>query len=346
MQSVPQLVKAAREIKLRYLEGNIPGLTRKRKGKGFVYLDVFKKPLKDPKILDRVERLVIPPAWKEVWISPWENSHLQATGFDEKGRKQYIYHPDWIALTQENKFSKLPDFALSLPKIRWRIRKDLNSPGLMSKKVIATIVWLLEHTFIRVGNEEYAKQNASFGLTTLRNRHVKVAGQKIRFEFKGKSGVSHLIDISHPQVAKIIKKCIELPGFQIFKCIDDEGKKHVIDSEDVNEYLQSITKQGTTAKDFRTWGGTTLSAVTLKKIGPFESDYQFKKNVNQAVKTVAHHLRNTTSVCRKYYIHPKVINSYQTNLLVPHFEKVTSKGNKIRGLTLNEFAVFELLQKN
>lgn len=346
MQDIPGLIQTARQIKLRYLENNIPGFTRKRAGKGFVYFDVFGKTLKDPPALERINTLVIPPAWKEVWISPLDNSHLQATGIDEKGRKQYVYHPDWIKICQENKFNKLTEFALMLPKIRYKVSKDMKGASLSRKKVVSTIIWLLEHTFIRVGNEEYARDNKSFGLTTLRNKHVKVRGSKVRFEFKGKSGIQHLVDITHPKVAKVIKKCIELPGFELFQCIDEDGKKHVVDSEDINEYLNETTGKNLTAKDFRTWGGTTLSAVSLKDIGPYLTDYQFKKNVNQAVKTVAHHLRNTTSVCRKYYIHPKVINSYQKNILIPHFEEVFAKGKKMNGLSLNESAVFELLQKN
>ncbi len=346
MQSASDLILQAKNANLKYLADSIPGFKRIRTGKEFKYLDVFGKTLTDKKILERINSLIIPPAWDDVWISPIGQSHLQATGIDEKGRKQYIYHSDWIKLTQENKFNKLTEFAGMLPKIRFKVLRDMKSSGLARKKVVSTIIWLLEHTFIRVGNEEYARDNKSFGLTTLRNRHVKIKGAQVRFEFKGKSGIEHLVDITHPKVAKVIKKCIELPGFELFQCIDADGKKHVIDSEDVNEYLQETTGQNVTAKDFRTWGATTLSAVTLNKLGRFESDFQFKKNVNRAVKTAAHHLRNTTSICRKYYIHPKVINSYQKHILIPHFEEILSKGNKIRGLSLNEFAVFELLQKN
>lgn len=346
MQSPSDLILQAKNANLKYLTESIPGFKRIRAGKGFKYLDVFGKNLRDRKIIDRINNLHIPPAWVEVWVSPLESSHLQTTGLDERGRKQYIYHPEWIKLTQENKFNKLTEFAEMLPKIRYKITKDMKSASLSRKKVVSTIIWLLEHTFIRVGNEEYARDNKSFGLTTLRNRHVKIKGRSVRFEFKGKSGIEHLVDITHPKVAKVIKKCIELPGFEIFKCIDEDGKKHVIDSEDVNEYLQETTGQNVTAKDFRTWGATTLSAVTLNKLGNFDTEYQFKKNINQAVKTAAHHLRNTTSICRKYYIHPKVISSYQKQILIPHFEEIFSKGKKIRGLSLNEFAVFELLQKN
>lgn len=346
MQSPSDLILQAKNANLKYLTESIPGFKRIRAGKGFKYLDVFGKNLTDRKIIDRINNLHIPPAWVEIWVSPLESSHLQTTGLDERGRKQYIYHPDWIKLTQENKFNKLTEFAEMLPKIRYKITKDMKSASLSRKKVVSTIIWLLEHTFIRVGNEEYARDNKSFGLTTLRNRHVKIKGRSVRFEFKGKSGIEHLVDITHPKVAKVIKKCIELPGFEIFKCIDEDGKKHVIDSEDVNEYLQETTGQNVTAKDFRTWGATTLSAVTLNKLGNFDTEYQFKKNINQAVKTAAHHLRNTTSICRKYYIHPKVISSYQKQILIPHFEEIFSKGKKIRGLSLNEFAVFELLQKN
>lgn len=342
---IQDLTEAARKIKLKYISPEIPGFKRISSGPGFKFLDVFDKPLKDPKILERINALVLPPAWKEVWISPLPYSHLQATGIDEKGRKQYIYHKSWIEFNQQNKFNKLPEFALSLPKIRRKIKLDLHSSGLPQTKVLATIVWLLENTFIRIGNEEYAKENKSFGLTTLRNRHVNFFGSKVRFEFKGKSGVKHLVDITHPQVIKVIKKCIELPGFELFQCIDDGGKRHRIDSEDVNEYLNSISKMEITAKDFRTWGATNLSAINLNKLGFVENLHQIKKNINQTIKAVAHHLRNTTTVCRNYYIHPKVINSYQDNILIPHFSKISKKGSQINGLRTEEYATLTLLQK-
>lgn len=346
MQASHDLIQAAKKIKLRYIPDNYPGLKRLKNGKNFKYIDVFGKDLKDSQILERINKLAIPPAWKEVWISPLPNSHLQATGQDEKGRKQYIYHQDWTKLSQQNKFNKLIDFALKLPKIRRRIDLDLNTFGLAPKKVLATIVWLLENTFIRVGNEEYARENNSFGLTTLRNKHVSIFGSKVRFEFKGKSGIKHLVNISHPKVSKVIKKCIELPGFELFQCIDSDGKRYAVNSEDVNEYLQDIAKDDITAKEFRTWGGTTLSAQTLHNLGIYNNNYHLKKNLNKAFKTVAHHLRNTTAVCKNYYIHPKVIESYQSNILVPHFERVYRKGSKISDFNTGEYATLTLLQRN
>ncbi len=328
--------------KLRYLSDIESGFKRIKKSKDFKYLDVHGDLIKDPNILERISQLVIPPAWEGVWISPFSNTHLQATGIDGKGRKQYIYHLDWKEFCQENKFKKLPSFGLLLPRIRKRVRSDMSFFGLDRRRVLATVVWLLENTFIRVGNEEYAKTNKSFGLTTLRNRHVKVLGSKVRFEFRGKSGVDHLVDVFHPKVAGTIKRCIELPGYQLFQCIDDSGKRHVIDSEDVNEYLQEITGEDVSAKDFRTWGGTLLSATTLHNLGEFKDSLALKQNLTACVKAVSSHLRNTPSVCRKYYIHPTVIKSYEDNRLISHFKK-TSKSSK--GLGLNEYRVLTLLEK-
>lgn len=342
MPEIPDLIKQAEQANLRYISDSIKGFKRFRSGKTFKYIDVHGSVIINQDILERIKRLNIPPAWKDVWISPSENTHLQATGIDDRGRKQYIYHPQWIKICQTNKFSKVVPFAESLPKIRSRVRKDMEVSELLRKKVLATIIWLLEHTFIRVGNEEYAKDNNSFGLTTLRNRHVDVSGIKVRFEFKGKSGIEHLVEVSNPIVARTLKKCIELPGYQLFQCIDEEGKRHVIDSEDVNEYLHEITGEDTTAKEFRTWGGTVLGATTLHSLGSFEDEQGLKQNIVKTVKTVARHLRNTPNVCRKYYIHPTVLNTYEKHILIPHFARISKKSN---GLNVNEYRVLTLLEK-
>lgn len=342
MQISESILEAAKEARLRYIQDSLPGFKRVKAGKGYRYIDVHGNAIKNPDILKRIKELMIPPAWDYVWISPAINTHLQVTGLDDKGRKQYIYNQKWIEICQENKFNKLIPFAEKLPKIRFQVKKDMMLSELLRKKVLATIIWLLEHTFIRIGNKEYARDNNSFGLTTLRNRHVKLSGIKVRFEFKGKSGVDHIVDISHPVVAKTLKKCIELPGYQLFQCIDEEGKKHVIDSEDVNEYLHQITGEDMSAKDFRTWGGTVLSAVTLNGLGSHDNEQTLKRNLVLAVKTVASHLRNTPSVCRKYYIHPTVLESYQRNTLIPHFSKTSKKSN---GLNINEYRVLTLLEK-
>jgi DNA topoisomerase I len=309
------LLKGLKKAHLHYTSDQRPGLMRQKIGKGFRYYDSTGKKVSDQKTLDRIEKLVIPPAWENVWICTSPTGHLQATGYDERGRKQYIYHPDWVKICQENKFSKINTFGKLLPKIRNRVKKDMETPGLSRKKVIATIVWLLEHTFIRIGNDEYAKENDSFGLTTLRNKHVQIKNGKVNLEFVGKSGVNHSVEINHPKIVKIIKSCIELPGYELFQYLDEEGEKHTIDSQDVNEYLKDVTGEDITAKDFRTWGATCLAADALVKIGECKDEKTFNKNLKIVVKTVSSHLRNTPAVCRSYYIHPAIISCYQNNLL-------------------------------
>lgn len=338
-----ELLEKIEDADLRYIPETSKGYSRTKSGKHFQYFNTDGKRITDEKTVERINKLRIPPAWKKVWISPSGATHLQATGFDDKGRKQYIYHPKWIEISQETKFDKLIDFALSLPKIRGRLNYDLSGKLLDRKKVIATVVWLLQKTFIRVGNEEYAKENDSFGLTTLRNRHVKVKGSDVKFQFKGKSGVDHLVEVHNPKVAKIIKQCIELPGFELFQYVDDKGVRHVVDSADVNEYLADTTKEKITAKDFRTWGGTTLSAQTLYGLGDFEDEKGLKKNLVESVKAVAQHLRNTVAVCRSYYIHPVIFKSYEDKRLIPHFNYAVTDSSS--GLHKEEYKVLTLLQK-
>lgn len=337
-----QIKKAA----LRYVNDDTPGISRKKRGSSFSYFDAKGKVIKDPKILGRVKALVIPPAWQNVWICPDDSGYLQATGIDSKGKKQYRYHDDWIKICQENKFSKMAFFGEVLPEIRRKIYRDMLIRQLNKSKILATVVWLLEHTFIRVGNEEYAKENNSFGLTTLRNKHVRIRGDDVTLEFRGKSGIDHSITFSNPRVADIIKQCIDLPGYEIFQYLDQAGAKHGIDSGDVNLYLKEITGEDITAKDFRTWGGTNLSADTLYKLGFFETEVAAKRNINEAVKAVAEHLRNTPKVCRSYYIHPLVLDCYQERILIPHYDKVLSDSkNKPQELTKREYAVLTLLQE-
>lgn len=338
-----ELIKTARRKHLRYISSSMPGIRRTKKGDEFKYFDPNGITIYNKNTLERIKTLNIPPAWRDVWISPLEDSHLQATGFDDKDRKQYIYHEDWVALSSENKFEKLLDFANVLPIIRQKVSSSLKLDPLSKKRVLATIIWLLEHTFIRVGNDEYAKDNKSYGLTTLRGKHVKVTGPQIKFEFKGKSGVPHLVHISHPSVAKTIKECIELPGYEIFKCIDENGNKHIIDSADVNEFLQDISGKGITAKEFRTWGGTVLAAVNFNMLGHAETITQEAKNITQTVKEVAKHLRNTPTVCKKYYIHPTVITTYTKKILIPHFQ--LNLNEKLNFMSPNEYKVVTLLQK-
>lgn len=340
-----QLQEQAKESGLRYVSDKSKGISRVKKGKSFAYLDTDGARIKNPDTIHRINKLRIPPAWKNVWICKSPNGHIQATGLDERGRKQYIYHADWISMCQQNKFEKMLDFSEVLPRIRERISQDMNLPGFSEKRILATIVWLLEHTYIRIGNPEYAKENKSFGLTTLRNQHVDVSGNTVTFEFKGKSGVYHSVDISHPRVAKTIRKLEELPGYELFQYIDENKKRRPVDSSEVNDYLKEIAKDDISAKDFRTWGGTVLSAVTLKDLGIFENKTQLKKNVTAAVKTVCKHLGNTPTVCRSYYIHPTVLTTYEKEILIPHFEKVQKKqaDQKPRRLSIDEFSVRELL---
>lgn len=340
----PDIIDGLKSESLRYISDNIPGFFRQKNRNTFTYYDDAGKRIKDEKTLTRIKKMVIPPAWKNVWICPKANGHLQATGIDERGRKQYIYHEDWVKITQENKFSKMIDFGLSLPQIRQKVRYDMNLPGMDKRKIIATMIWLLEHTFIRIGNEEYKKENDSYGLTTLHNKHVRVKGSELTFRFRGKHGVENIVEVTNPLVAKTIKKCIELPGYELFQYIDSDGNKHVIDSQNVNDFLSEITNDEFTAKDFRTWGATNLSSKILNALGEAENKTGLQKNIRQMVKEVAEHLNNTVSVCRNYYIHPTIIKTYSKRILIPHFESHKGKSG-IKGLSWNEEALIKLLKK-
>jgi len=318
---------------------------RKRQGDGFVYLNRLGRPL-SARDRDRVKALVIPPAWEDVKICSDKMGHIQATGVDDKGRKQYIYHPAWIAYNQQHKFDSLKRFGEILPDLRKVIAGHMRDTTLSRERILATVVWLLEHTFIRVGNEEYAKDNQSYGLTTMRTKHVDVDGSTITFSFKGKSHVYHELDIKHPRVAQTIKECIELPGYQIFKYLDENKKRHKIDSADVNAYLKEISGEDLSAKDFRTWGGTTLASDTLYKLGEPTEEMPAEKALVKAVTTVSEHLGNTVAVCRQYYIHPRVITSYEKSVLIPHFAEVQKqKAGVPTGLTWEEYATLSLLSK-
>jgi DNA topoisomerase-1 len=301
---------SARTAGLRYLTDAKPGLGRKKIATGFRYIDQQGKPVRDKETLTRIKSLVIPPAWQQVWISPLANGHLQATGRDARGRKQSRYHPRWREVRDETKYERMLHFGQALPAIRERVDHDLAQLGLPRTKVLAALVRLMETTFIRVGNEEYARTNHSYGLTTMHNRHVQVAGARLTFKFKGKSGVQHTIGLTDRRLATIVKKCRDLPGYELFQYIDHEGNHHAVDSADVNEYLHQITQQHFTAKDFRTWAGTLLASLMLREFEPFRSDTQAKKNVVQAIQQVAARLGNTPSVCRKCYVHPGVLDCY------------------------------------
>lgn len=310
VEIVTDPAESAKAAGLRYVSDAKPGLKRLKRGKNFRYTTATGSAVTDDETLGRIKSLVIPPAWTDVWISPWQNGHLQATGRDVKGRKQSRYHPRWREVRDETKYERMSHFADALPTIRERVRHDLGLPGLPRKKVLATIVSLMEATLIRVGNEEYARENKSYGLTTMRNKHVEVEGSKITFTFQGKSRVHHTIDLEDRRLAKIIKRCEEIPGYELFQYLDHEGEPHSIDSSDVNEYLREISGEHFTAKDFRTWAGSVLACMTLKELGPYETVTQAKKNVVEAIKSVAERLGNTPSVCRKCYVHPAVLEAY------------------------------------
>jgi DNA topoisomerase-1 len=303
-------VESAKAAHLRYVTDTRPGIRRKRHGKSFTYTDADGKLLRDKDTLARIRSLVIPPAWTGVWISPIANGHLQATGRDARGRKQSRYHPRWREVRDENKYERMSLFAQTLPTIRERVDHDLALPGLPRERVLAAIVSLMESTLIRVGNESYARENKSFGLTTLRNRHVEVDGSHITFTFQGKSRVHHTIDLQDRRLANIIRRCADIPGYELFQYLSPDGEHRSIDSADVNDYLQSITGQYFTAKDFRTWAGSVLACDLLRAFEPFTSATEAKKNVVEAIKTVAHRLGNTPAVCRKCYVHPAVLEAY------------------------------------
>lgn len=329
---------------LRYVSNQSLVWKRLKKGKYFRYVNKLGHPL-SPEARARVEKLVIPPAWRLVHLSPDPHGHIQATGFDAKGRKQYIYHPEWVAYNQKHKFNSLKKFGEVLPTLRETVAGHMRQHDLTRDRILATVVWLLQHTFIRVGNKTYAKENHSYGLTTMRIKHVEVEGQKIRFSFKGKSNVYHELAISHPRVAATIKACIELPGYELFKYVDADDNWWPIDSADVNEYLKTVTGEPFSAKDFRTWGGTTLAGDRLYQLEPpADDEFPFKKAVTQVVQEVSEHLGNTPAVCRQYYIHPKVIDSYEHGRLKEHFAKIYRALSQIpQGLSKEEYATLSLL---
>jgi DNA topoisomerase-1 len=339
-------IESAKAVGLVYVSDNVPGIQRRRTGKrGFTYIGVDGKPIRDAAEIRRIESLAIPPAYQNVWICPIANGHLQATGRDAKGRKQYRYHPLWRSVRDQTKFTRMLVFSQSLPQIRQRIEQDLALPGLPKQKVLAAIVRLMELTRIRVGNEEYAKTNQSYGLTTLQDEHVTIKGTRIQFQFRGKSGVSHDIELSDRRLARIVKRCQDIPGQDLFQYLDDAGNSQSVSSTDVNNYLREISGQDFTAKDFRTWAGTVLAASHLVEIGTFTSQTAAKKNLNQAIKAVATHLGNRPATCRKYYVHPAVLTAYLDDSLHGIMQKYTDRViEEIHALRSEELAVVALLE--
>ena len=315
-------IESAKIAQLRYVDDSKPGIQRKPIGKHFRYLDPAGKPIKDKKTLIRIKSLGIPPAWTDVWICADENGHIQATGRDAKGRKQYRYHPRWREVRDETKFNRMIAFGEALPRIREQVSHDLALSGLPREKVLAVVVRLLEKTFIRVGNPEYAWMNEHFGLTTLQDEHVDIAGSILQFQFTGKSGKEHTVDINDRRLATIVKHCRDLPGEELFQYLDEEKNRHPIHSTDVNAYLREIVGQEFSAKDFRTWGGTVLAVQLLSELPDCPSETEAKKNITQTINEVAKHLGNTPTICRKYYIHSAVLNAYLDKSLFKHMNTV------------------------
>ena len=303
-------VEAAKSAKLRHVTDRKPGITRTRVEDGFEYRDVDGAVITDETVLDRIRKLAIPPAYQDVWICRDPRGHLQAVGRDARGRKQYRYHPNWRAVRDENKYGKMLVFGRVLPTIRQHVEHDLRLHGLPKRKVLAAIVALLEKTMMRVGNEEYAKVNNSFGLTTLRDQHAQIKRGHVMFDFRGKHGIDHHIDLADKRLARIVERCRDLPGQDLFQFIDHDGHQHGIGSDDVNQYLHEISGEDITAKDFRTWAATNLAATTLAELERFDTKAAAKKGVLNAVESVAKKLGNTPAICRKCYIHPAVFEGY------------------------------------
>ena len=335
----------AREQNLYYSSDSVRGIRRRRCGRGFTFIAANGKHIKNAKTLERIRKLAIPPAWTDVWICPTDDGHIQATGRDARGRKQYRYHSLYRKQRDETKFHRMLQFSRLLPKLRPQVERDLSLPGLPREKVLATVVRLLEKTLIRVGNQVYAKKNRSFGLTTMRDRHVEILGAEIRFKFRGKSGVVHSVAINDRRLAKIVQQCQSLPGQELFQFVDDSGKRQDITSNDVNDYLHRITGHAVTAKDFRTWAGTMRAAIAFREARPSNQPREANKNVVQVVDEVAEHLGNTRDVCRKYYIHPRVIERYLNGEVIPDTPPLKSpkRQRKSAALRRDEYAVLKFL---
>jgi DNA topoisomerase-1 len=338
---------AAKAAGLRYVHDDRPGIRREPAGDGFRYLDAKGEPVDDEAPLKRIKSLAIPPAWTDVWICPHANGHLQATGRDARGRKQYRYHPKWREVRDEVKYERMINFGKALPKIRKEVDRALALPGLPREKVLATIVYLLEATMMRIGNDEYARENKSYGLTTLRNRHVRIDGSEVEFRFRGKSGVYQDVKVHDRRLARIIQRTRDLPGQDLFQYLDEDGETHTVGSSDVNDYLRTITGEDYTAKDFRTWSGTVLAAMALQEFEAVDSDAQAKKNIVRAIESVAERLGNTPSVCRKCYVHPAVLDAYLDGTMLEGLRARAEESlvEDLKDLQPEEAAVLAMLER-
>ena len=337
---------AARAAGLRYVADHMPGIRRKRAGRAFAYRDAKGEKVTDPATLDRIRKLAIPPAWQDVWICASRNGHLQATGIDARGRKQYRYHANWRAVRDETKYGRMMAFGRALPAIREQVARDLRREGLPREKMLAAVVRLLETTLIRVGNREYARENDSFGLTTLRNRHVKVEGGTISFEFRAKSGKMRRLDLKDRTLARIVKRARDLPGYELFQYVDKDGERRGINSDDVNQYLKEASGADFTAKDFRTWAGTVLAALALREFEAFDSEAAAKRNITQAIEQVSARLGNTVAICRKCYVHPALFDAYLDGTLAASLkqEVEATLAEDLAKLSPEEAAVLAFLE--
>ncbi|MFN8506983.1 MAG: DNA topoisomerase IB [Dehalococcoidia bacterium] len=334
----------AEDAGLRYVSDVTPGIARRRARGGFRYTFPDGGPVRDAATLARIRSLAVPPAWTEVWICPDADGHMQATGRDARGRKQYRYHPHWREVRDASKYDRLQAFGAALPRIRAACDRDLRRPGLSREKVLAAVVRLLEATLIRVGNGEYARDNRSYGLTTLRDRHVSIDGSRIEFRFRGKSGVRHDVRLQDRRLATVVGRCREIPGQELFQYFDDCGERHAVTSGDVNAYLRAIAGDAFTAKDFRTWAGTVFATMTLREFEPFGSPAEAKRNIVRAVERVAERLGNTPAVCRKCYIHPAVLDAYLEGTMLQSLRAETAAMDRVStGLLPDEAAVLALL---
>lgn len=338
--------RAAKAADLIYVNDREAGINRLKKGKGFVYI-YDKKPLKEKSEIERIRKLAIPPAWTNVWICPKHNGHIQATGLDIRGRKQYRYHAMWNTLRNETKFHRLYEFGKVVPSIRLQLEEDLAKKELSEEKVLATVVSLMERTYIRVGNDEYEKLNGSYGLTTLKDNHVKIEGDKVLFSFKGKKGIDHKITLKNKRLAKMVRQCRDIPGKELFQYYDGEGNRHPIDSGMVNRYIKEASGGEFTAKDFRTWAGTLNIIRAFKSIGEAESESDCKKKVVAALDEVSKQLGNTRTVCKKYYVHPGIIKLYEEKNLLKYLSELDKieQPDDLAGLTSEERVLMKILKQ-
>jgi len=340
-------IESAQSAGLRYVSDTAPGIARKRAGKGFSYVGPDGERISDKKEIARIRSLAIPPAYTDVWICPHPSGHIQATGRDARGRKQYRYHPRWREVRDETKFGRMLEFSQVLPAIRARVERDLSGPGLSREKVLATVVRLLQCTGIRVGNDEYVRANRSFGLTTLRSRHVEISGSKLRFQFRGKGGKIHDVALTDRRLARIVTHCQAIPGETLFLYVGADDVRQTVDSDDVNQYLREITSQEFTAKDFRTWAGTIQAVAALQELGPAGTEREAKSAILRAIDQVAERLNNTRAVCRKYYVHPAVFETYLAGTMLEALGSGngTAAAAAAAALSAGEQAVVRLLSR-